>query len=67
MERKRGRGRPVTYKLQERRRLAELIRQHGATGARERSANSICMHTLLKIAGEFEIKLNKGRRLRKAA
>lgn len=47
--------------------MAELIRQYGASGARERSANSICMHTLLKIAGEFGVKLKKGRRRREAA
>lgn len=67
MARKHGRGRPVTYKFEERRRMAELIRQYGASGARERSANSICMHTLLKIAGEFGVKLKKGRRRREAA
>ena len=61
------RGRPLTYKLAQRRRLAELIRQHGARGAREMSANTTCVATLLKIADEFGIELKKGRRPRRAA
>ena len=67
MKRKRGGGRPVTYKLDDRRRFAELIRQYGARGARERLARKVCLATLLKIAEEFGIELKKGRRPRIAA
>ncbi len=67
MERKRGGGRPVTYKLDDRRRFAELIRQHGARGAQEKLAKRVCLATLLKIAAEFGVELKKGRRPRIAA
>jgi hypothetical protein len=62
MERKRGGGRPPTYKLNDRRLFAELIRQHGARGAREKLARKVCVATLLKVAEEFGIELKKGRR-----
>lgn len=61
------RGRPNVYEREERRRLAELIRQYGARGAREMSANTICVATLLKIADECGIEVKKGRRPRCAA
>jgi len=67
MARKRRRGRPVTYEFRDRRHFAELIRQYGARGARKKSANVVCNHTLLKIAREFGIELKKGRRPRAAA
>ena len=60
MDRKRGGGRP--YNLGDRQRFAELIRQHGARGAREKLARKVCVATLLKIAVEFGIELKKGRR-----
>lgn len=67
MARKGTRGRRIVYQLQDRRRLAELIRQHGARGAREMLGRAVCVGTLLKIAGEFGIELKKGRRPRIAA
>lgn len=60
-------GRRIIYQLQDRQRLAELIRQHGARGAREASGRGVCMATLLKIAREFGIELKRGRRPRMAA
>jgi len=62
MVRKARRGRPVTYKLQDRRRFAELIRKHGARQTREASGRAVSMATLLKIAREFGIELKAGRR-----
>lgn len=59
---KRGGGRPVTYRLNDRQQFAELIRQFGARGAREKLARRVCMGTLLKIASEFGIELKRGRR-----
>jgi hypothetical protein len=38
MTRKQVSGRPVSYTLDDRQRFAELIRQHGARGAREHKA-----------------------------
>lgn len=67
MARKKRRGRPLTYQLVERRRIAELIRQHGASGARNAITLPICNRTLLKIAREFGIELKKGRRSRQTA
>lgn len=67
MARKRRQGRPLTYKYATRKRLAELIRQHGASGTREMLHRSICICTLLKIAKEFGIELKQGRRPRHAA
>lgn len=67
MSRKGKRGRPFTFKLSHRRRLAELVCIHGARGAREVSKTSISVGTLLTIAREFGIELKKGRRPRKAA
>lgn len=58
----RKRGRPRTYGQEDRRRIAEVIRQYGARGAREQLGNTICMSTLLAIAREFGIELKKGRR-----
>ena len=67
MAQSKHRGRPLTYQLADRQHLADLIRRHGARGARERAPQPICVGTLLKIAGEFGIQLSKGRRPRKAA
>jgi hypothetical protein len=61
------RGRPATFKLAERRQLAELMRQHGARRTRDLSRNPISVGNLLKIAHEFPIDLKKGRRPRNAA
>jgi hypothetical protein len=59
-------GRRRVYTITERRRFADLIRQHGARGAREETSRQICLNTLLKIAREFQIELKKGRRPRAA-
>lgn len=67
MGRNEKRGRPVIYKSQDRRRLAELIRRYGARGARELTGKAVCVATLLKVANEFGIELKKGRRPRTAA
>ena len=56
------RGRPPTFNLETRQMLAELIRQHGAAGARKLSSIPISLATLLTIAREFGVELKKGRR-----
>lgn len=58
----RKRGRPHTYLLDDRRRIAEVIRKYGARGAQRQLGGSICMSTLLTIAQEFDIELKRGRR-----
>lgn len=63
---KERRGRPAIYSLSDRRRLAGLIRLHGATQAREASGRAVSMPTLLKIAREFGIELKRGRRAKAA-
>lgn len=67
MPRKKKQGRPMTFKLAQRRKFAELINQHGARGAREVASKSISLGTLLRIAKEFKIELKKGKRPRMAA
>lgn len=67
MARKRRQGRPLKYKAAKRRRLAELVRLHGASQTREMLDRSICAGTLLKIAKEFGVDLKQGRRPRQAA
>ncbi len=62
-----NRGRRRTYKYPDRKRMANLIREHGARGTREVLSRQICLNTLLAIAKEFEIELKKGRRPRRAA
>jgi hypothetical protein len=47
--------------------MAELIREHGARGARDVLFKQTCLNTLLAIAREFGIELKKGRRPRNAA
>ena len=47
--------------------LAELIRQHGARGAIAHAPEPVCLKTVLRIAREFEIPLQKGRRPKRAA
>jgi hypothetical protein len=66
MARKR-RGRPQTFRYEDRRKLSELLRQHGARRARAISEVPVSMPTLLKIAREFGIQLSKGRRPWRAA
>ena len=56
------RGRRLTFRPAMRQQLAALIEEHGAHGARERSPVPITVGTLLKIACEFGIRLQKGRR-----
>lgn len=58
------RGRRLTFDLDVRRALAMLIAEHGARGAREVAPVPISLGTLLRIAGEFGVKLKKGRRLK---
>jgi hypothetical protein len=67
MARKRKQGRPLTYKFAKRKRLAELMRLHGASRTREMLSKTICASTLLKIANEFGVELKQGRRPRQAA
>jgi hypothetical protein len=67
MARKGKHGRPLMYTFATRKRLAELIREHGARKTREMLSRSICVPTLLKIAKEFGIELKQGRRPRSAA
>lgn len=62
MKSQRKRGRPMTYAADDRMRFADLIRQFGARGAREKAGNCVSVETLLKIAREFGIELKKGRR-----
>ena len=59
---RRTRGRPRTYQYDERRRIADVIRQYGARGAQRQLGGAICISTLLAIAREFGIELKKGRR-----
>jgi hypothetical protein len=47
--------------------LADLIRQHGATPAKDLAPIPISVATLLKIAREYGVELRKGRRPRNAA
>ena len=67
MARMENRGRWRTYKFPDGKHFAELIRLHGARGAREALERQVCLQTLLKIADEFGIELKKGRRPRQAA
>ncbi len=62
-----GRGRQPTFKPEDRRILADLIREHGARGAQRVSPIPVCFATILKITKEFGISLKKGRRPGKAA
>lgn len=62
MNTERKRGRPMTYAAEDRVRFADLIREYGARGAREKAGNGVSVETLLKIAREFGIELKKGRR-----
>jgi hypothetical protein len=50
-----------------RRQLAALIREHGAHGAQKLAPLPISIGTLLKIAREFGVKLQAGRRARSPA
>ena len=61
------RGRKPKFVGSQRELLADLIRQHGARGAIAHAPEPVCLHTLLKIAHEFQIPLKKGGRKRRAA
>lgn len=67
MNQTRKRGRPPTFRMEDRRKFAALIRQHGIRGAQRVSEVSICPETLIKIAREFQITLKTGRREKKSA
>lgn len=67
MDNKPPRGRPPTFSREQRHNLAELIRQHGISGARRRAKFPICHQTLSRIAREFDVTLSKGRRPKSAA
>lgn len=56
------RGRPYTFSHDDRKHLAELIREHGVRGARREASVSVSHHTLIKIAQEFGVRLRRGRR-----
>ncbi len=62
MEHKRSRGRPPTYLQEDRKYLAELVRQYGIAGAKRRTGMPVSFPTMAKIAHEFNIRLSKGRR-----
>lgn len=55
------------YSFEDRQKLAELIRLHGARATRELCTRTVCTATLRKIAREFDIPLKKGRRALRAA
>lgn len=55
-------GRPPTYSAPVRAALAELIRKHGIGGARRVSDIKVSNGTMVKIAREYGIRLNKGKR-----
>lgn len=61
------RGRSFTFTIRQRVEFAEMIREYGARGTCERSTVPICLQTVLKIAREFQIPLQKGRRPHRAA
>ena len=61
------RGRPRKFQAEDRRQLADLIREHGIRGARRESKVSISQLTMIRIAREFGISLKKGKRPKKAA
>lgn len=61
------RGRPPTFESETRKTLADVIRQHGARGAREFALVPVSIATLLKIAREHGIILKSGRRPKRAA
>lgn len=56
------RGRKPTFTEPQRTQLAELIREHGISGAQKLSGVSICHVTLVKIAKAYCIRLKAGRR-----
>jgi len=64
---KKPRGRPPTFTDADRRQFAELVRKHGARGAKAVASIPVSMPTLLKISREFGISLKKGKRPRLAA
>jgi len=61
---KRGRGRPIVFKGNEKRHIVSVIRKHGLTKGREILAGekvSISLPTLGKFAAEAGIELHRGR------
>lgn len=60
------RGRRPTFRVAERVRLAELIREHGIRGTQRVAGVPICINTLIKIGREFNIQLPRGRGRRAA-
>lgn len=56
------RGRRLTYSPEQRTQIAELIREYGITGTRQRLDFPISKATLGKIASEHNISLRPGRR-----
>lgn len=64
VEVKRGRGRPVVFKGNEKRHIVSVIRKHGLTAGRQVLAKekiSISLPTLGKFAAEAGIELHRGR------
>jgi hypothetical protein len=64
VEVKRGRGRPVVFKGNEKRHIVSVIRKHGLTAGREVLAKekiNISLPTMGKFAAEAGIELHRGR------
>lgn len=55
-------GRPMTFDLKMRRKMARLILRHGIRGAERFSPVPISVGTLIKIAREHGVELKKGKR-----
>ena len=56
------RGRPPTFTRRTKKYFARLIQRHGVRGAREASKIPVSQSTLTKVAKEFGIRLQVGRR-----
>jgi hypothetical protein len=64
VEVKRGRGRPIVFKGNEKRHIVSVIRKHGLTAGREVLAKekiNISLPTMGKFAAEAGIELHRGR------
>lgn len=59
---RRKRGRPPTFNLQTRKYFARLIAKHGVDGACQASKTPVSRGTMSKVAREFGIRLQIGRR-----
>ena len=66
-EKRDGRGRKPKFFPEDRKNLAELIRQHGIRGAQRHAGMPVCRTTLAKIAREYGIQFTRGRRPNTAA